>query len=517
MSTATVTTRQTNLNIRSGPSIQTSIIGKLSKGQTIEIGDQVFSEGGWTWVDYNGGWVCQKDPRYSYPFLNIVATPSEVITAPAEPDPPAPEIPNYDAIAASLLDQFQNADRDTIQADATIPLNGSGVMYGSDRYDADELTINKEWQANKYKGQMDRDTIVRLDRMSPEYMQNATGYPPIAGFNTQKGYYEYLYRMDYDRDNLSSDLQGLRATFNLDIEGRDELFRQYTEYYNRFKVQNPNDALHKTFAHVFFVRPDCNVLVRKGSGWALPESIENNPNFYYAYHKSPELLRQLINDAGYDHDFMMYLSNKAKSFQTSDEYINFDTYGKGFTGHKIAYGKSNVESKTAGDFSISYTDDRDLHIFHIHKLWADYISNVFQGIFNPKTEYIRDRILDYVADVYYIVTAEDGETIIFWSKYYGVFPVTIPSAQYSWSAGNVLSNPDFDVKYQYSFKEDFNPLSLVEFNINSGSTSYEYVPVISKNKYTTNTTWVGAPFIETFNNDTLAPYTMKLRFRKGNK
>ena len=516
MSTATVTTRQTNLNVRSGPSIQTTIIGKLAKGQTIEIGDQVFSEGGWTWVDYNGGWVCQKDPRYSYPFLNIVAEPEEVIPAPAEPAPPVEE-PNYDAIAASLLDQLNVYGQGQIEAPESFPIDGSAVMYENKKYPADELEINRTWQANKYKGQMTPEQIGSLDRMSPQYMQNASGYPPVVGFNESKGYYEYSYKMDYEADNLSSDLKGLRDTFNLGIEGRDELFRQYTEYYNRFKLQNPNDAFHKGFAHVFFVRPDCNILTRRGSGWDLVEKIQHDPNYYYAYKKYPELLRQLISDAGYGHDFMMFLSNKARSFQLSDEYINYDTYGKGYTGHKIAYGKTNVESKTAGDFTISYVDDRDLHVFHIHKLWADYISNVFQGIFNPKTEYITGRILDYVSDVYYILTAEDGETIIFWSKYYGVFPVTIPSAQYSWSAGNVLSNPEFDIKYQYSFKEDYNPLSLIEFNINSGNKNYEYVPVISKESYTTNTTWVGAPFIETFNNETFAPYTHKLRFRKGNK
>lgn len=515
MAKASVTTRQSNLNIRSGPSIEHSIIGKLAKGTVIEIGE-TFAEGGWTWVSYNGGWVCQKDPRYSYPFLNIVAEPEEVITAPAEPES-APTMPDYSDIAASLIDQYAYEGED-ISADRTYGIDGSAVQYENKKLKASEGDSTQTWKPNKYKGQMTKDQLRSLDRKSPEYYQNSSGYPLIKQFNSSKGYYEYKYYMDYDRDNLSSDLQGLRDSINLGIEGRDQLYRQYTEYYNRFKLPNPNDALHKTYSHIFFVRPDCNILKRTGSGtFKLVDGLENDPNFYYAFNKSPELLRQLVNDAGYDHDFMMYLSNKAKSFQLSDESIGFDTYGRTLTGHKIAYGKTNVESKTAGDFNITYNDDRDLHVFHIHKLWADYISNVFQGSFNPKETYMLNKILDYVANVYYIMTAEDGETVIFWSKYYGVFPVTIPSSQYSWSSGNTLSNPEFDVRYQYSFKEDYNPLSIVEFNMNSGSNDLKYIPTISKNNYTTNTTWVGAPFIETFNNDSLAPYTFKLRFRKGNK
>lgn len=510
MATATVTTRQTRLNVRSGPSISHSIVGKLAKGQTIEITSDTFSEGGWTWVGYGGNWVCQKDPRYSYPFLNIQA--EEATPAPAEPAP-APVTPNYDDLIAGLVNSLDTGTE--IKAGKVKSINGSAVQYEDERWQADKHDVNEEWKANRYRGQMTKSEIASLDRWSPEWVQNSTGYPPVKQFNSKKQMYEYNYEMDYARDNLVSDMQGLRKTLNISVEGRDELFRLYTTNYNRFKMANPNDQLSKTYSHVFFVRPDCNVLTRAGTGWVLPEKIVTNPNYKYAYYHSPELLKQLVYDAGYDSDFMMFLSNKARSFSLSDEGIESDTYGKALTGHKVVYGKTNVASKTAGSFSINYIDDRDLHVFHIHKLWADYISNVYQGVFNPKLRYMRDRILDYVSDVYYFLCAEDGETIIFWSKYYGVFPVSIPSSQYSWAAGSTITAPDFEVQYQYSFKEDFNPLSIIEFNMNSGSKKYSYVPVIDKNNYMTNTTWVGAPFIETFNDSVRLPYTFKLRFRKG--
>ena len=37
-----------------------------------------------------------------------------------------------------------------------------------------------------------------------------------------------------------------------------------------------------------------------------------------------------------------------------EEYVVSDTYGQSLTGYKVAYGKDNVESKTAGKFSINY-------------------------------------------------------------------------------------------------------------------------------------------------------------------
>ena len=124
MATATVTTRQTRLNVRSGPSISHSIVGKLAKGQTIEITSDTFSEGGWTWVGYGGNWVCQKDPRYSYPFLNIQV--EEATPAPAEPAP-APVTPNYDDLIAGLVSSLDNGTE--IKAGKVKSINGSAVQY----------------------------------------------------------------------------------------------------------------------------------------------------------------------------------------------------------------------------------------------------------------------------------------------------------------------------------------------------------------------------------------------------
>lgn len=520
MANASVTTKQSRLNIRSEPSVTSSIIGKLGKGSAIDVDSSttVVDGSGYTWVQYGGGWICQKDPNYSYAFVTlnstaVTTTPAEEVTVPEE----TTQTVSVDAsqLTAALTGSVGNSDI-AISAAASQGINGSAVMYDVDKYSATEGDGTVSFRANSPTGARARDSQSDWDRESPQYVQNEYGYPEIDRFDSTSGQYKYNYYMDYDADNLSSDLPSLRTTLNIGIEGRDQLYRQYTEYYNRFKLANPNDALHKTYGHVFFVRPDCNILERYGTEFQLVDGLENNPNFYYAYYKEPELLRQLVDDAGYDHEFMMYLSNKADGFSPKDEYITNDTFGKSYTGHKIAYGKTNIESRTAGEFTVSFTDDRDLHVYTLHKLWTDYISNVFQGTFNPKQEYMEGRILDYVSDVYYIVTAEDGETVIFWTKYYGVFPTNVPSASYAWTANSVLSNPEITITYQYSFKEDFSPLSLVEFNEHSNPSDYTYVPVISSDGYMVNTTWVGAPFIETFNNDLVTPYTFKLRFKKGN-
>lgn len=289
--------------------------------------------------------------------------------------------------------------------------------------------------------------------------------------------------------------------------------------YNRFKIPVIDDALQRGFGHVFFVRPDCNLLDNASTN-KLPKLLKDNPSMTYAIKNNPSLVLELVESNGSDgknDDFMMYISNKANSFSLTDEYITKDTYGKTYAGYKIAYGKHNVESKSAGDFQVTYTDDRNLNVYHLHKIWIDYISGVYRGEFTPKKKYIKERILDYATCAYYIVTAEDGETIIFWSKYYGVFPTTIPSTPYTWSKGTTISQPDITIDYQYSFKEDYNPMALLEFNLNSNitgnTTAVEYVPTYDAKLGHSGSMWVGPPFVELYQNDDTGEYQFKLRFK----
>lgn len=293
------------------------------------------------------------------------------------------------------------------------------------------------------------------------------------------------------------------------------IYRNMATNYNRFKVALPNSVLRAGYAHLFFIKPNCNIWDLRGgtstakTNFAANSHLENSPLFSYA--KSSDTTRAMLDEltvTNESHQFMFSLSNAAISFSPQDEYIQDDTYGRGYTGYKIAYGKSNIESRTAGSFDIEYQDDRDMHIYQTHKLWEEYISGVYRGIYMPRVEDIKNKVLDYCGALYYIVTAEDGESIIFWSKYYGVFPTTAPSAQLAWASGNALDGTStrFTITYKYSFKVDYDPYCIGEFNMNSipyyqsqrddVSTKPSYVPVYDKGLGHVGDTWVGQPFIE---------------------
>ena len=363
-------------------------------------------------------------------------------------------------------------------------------------------------------------------------VQGPRSFPTYVKKNAQN-VREYDYNIDYksdqtfisvfDEESLSSakeELQGemkqLYRNINFDIRSEKDMYEKNFNRYNRFKLAYPEDYLGRGFAHIFFTKPDCNLV--NSDGTALTSKVGKNKNFSYAWSHRKKIINSLVQQSSNKNDWNFLLSNMAEEFSLNDENITTDTTGDTFRKQRITFGKTSYESRSQGEFSIKYTDNRELDIYHMHKLWTDYINNVYSGTWYPKSEYMSNKILDYAVSVYYILTAEDGETILFWSKYYGVYPVNVPSSAYSWSKGQPVSSPEVTINYQYSIKEDFNPLSLVELNLNSHiseeTTTVTYEPIFNKARFTSGNTWVGSPFIEECEvTPKSKDYVYKLRFK----
>lgn len=320
---------------------------------------------------------------------------------------------------------------------------------------------------------------------------------------------------DYTIDTswLNYYIEIIKRNHNIYVNGQDNLMRDHFEYFNRYKQEYPDMALDKTFAYVFMTRPDLNIFDSTSKTSELHEQVANDPHCYYMHKTRPEILTSLSLNHSTEHHFNTFLSNKINSFEVSDEFIKTGEMGETFTGHKISFGKSNIESRTAGTFNIQYVDDKELNVMKMHKIWVDYISNVYRGVWNPKRDYIINKVLDYAVSVYYILVGGDGETILFWSKYIGVYPTNIPTSTLSYSKGSMVQMPEYSITYQYSIKEDFNPIALAEFNMNSKSDSYVYSKTYEPTLMSTGRSFCGAPFIHTVKEN--GEYKYKLRFRKA--
>lgn len=321
---------------------------------------------------------------------------------------------------------------------------------------------------------------------------------------------------------LDSDIKELKQDLSLTPpNSRSVLYNSHYNF-NRFKMPDVINVLPKTMAYVFFTRPDLNILKKTGNKTFLATQTAKIPEFYYLMMNDPSVLKALTSDFSTKHQFHPFLSNMVNSFELSDEYIDTNEVGETLTGYKIQYGGSDVKSKTSGKFSINFGENCKLQVYKTVKIWEQYISAVYRGELEPKRDYIRSRVLDYAVSAYYILCdATIDNKILFWSKYYGVFPTNSPSATLSWSKGKMLGMPEYDISFAYAFKEDFSPLALAEFNeLSDTDLTYRLPYAISESENgaqeplttTVTNTWVGAPFIETIYTGQ-SDYNFYLRFR----
>lgn len=449
------------------------------------------------------GYLIYKNNRNN--FLNLVITDAE-----------------YSSVVTSGV--IDNAKVEAVKQQSNIMLlsnskNNLSTITTSIKKDKNGNTYT--YQYKKGKATAEQKYIDKIASHAPSIVQNDSNYPKSLG--QVNGIYQYDYTIDCSKIKGIKKLSDLRKVENMDANTIKSVFNKSVTYYNRFKVALPDETLSRGFMHVFFTRPDCNLLNESGSG--LLTNIKNDPSLFYLYKRKPKLVKELVLDNGMSHDYLMLLSNKANNFTVTDEGITADKYGKTFGGYTVAFGRRK-DSELGGTFDISYTDTRDLDILNLHKLWIDYINNVYRGKWVPKTSYIYNKIIDYACSVYVVLTAEDFETIIFWTKYYGVFPVNVPYNALSWTSGAPISKPEISVTYNYSWKEDMNPLTLTELNVNTFRKNkpkkITYSPSWNPKHYHAGYTWVGAPFVETIKYDSMtedltngSKVVSKLRFRQS--
>ena len=302
---------------------------------------------------------------------------------------------------------------------------------------------------------------------------------------------------DYSLESLNDDMVKIRTNLSISNPNRssytDNVVPQMFNEFNRWNFVFPDYQLTNTHAKVFFTRPDLNILSSSNS---LSSQAAVDPLHLYVFNNQPDVMRHLTKYGSDAHMFNTIISNTAESFEVNDEYVKTIEAGETFTGHRVIYGRNDIESKGSGDLTVKFKDNYNLDIFKTYKIWVDYISKAYRGEFSPKDEYKQAKILDYAVALYYFLLGNDGETIIFWSKYTGVFPTSTSSSTFSWDRDSTLRMPELSIKFSFSFKNDMDPIHLSEFNglvnhTGSGSIVNAYEP----DGLGMGRTWVGPPVV----------------------
>ena len=307
-----------------------------------------------------------------------------------------------------------------------------------------------------------------------------TDVSSLADYNGEVDWYqqssfkEIKYDSDISDDQINQEIRKLKYNMDISYTQLDDIYSGDEGYYlslqkklhnsfNRNKTPYVDKELSKTFAYVFFTRPDLHILDRN---LKLVDSEEQplDIKYKYLYDNNPWCLKSLVKGGNANHDFLVFLSNEAESFEVNDTVIKTIEHGETYNGHKVIYGVADQESNAAGEMSIRYIDTVNLDVFKMHTAWVDYINKVSRGIFKPWDEYLSGKVLDYACSCYYFLCGADGSTILYWQKLTGVFPVNTGENNFSWDSGTLLAKPEINIKYMYSLRQSMDVFNLHEFN-----------------------------------------------------
>lgn len=353
-----------------------------------------------------------------------------------------------------------------------------------------------------------------------ENIQNSAGFPILKskskGLTPARYDYKIIPRKEYGAIiNLEDKLRDVRASLGIQVHGNNNIGRAVKYYmYNRFKVPDLNLAHNKSVTYIFFTRPDLNILTY-GDRPTANSQVLNHTESAMVWRRYPEVFKLLTANTrcADNNNFNMLLSNQVTSFDIQDESLTTNEAGKSWGGYEMTYGES-YNGRAAGEFTCNFTETCDYSVINMIKLWITYIDNVSRGAWSPSynlrgdggvsesdpsASHVYTKSIDYASSAYVFKCGPDGEDVLYWTKYYGVFPTNTGASSLSWDIGKSIGDtPNLSIRFRYSYKRDLSPISLIEFNHNAcmGRNEAKYVPSYNLNYAHSSRPFVGTPFIE---------------------
>lgn len=244
--------------------------------------------------------------------------------------------------------------------------------------------------------------------------------------------------------------------------------------FNRFYTIFPDMEMPADLkSYIFITRPEMNLTGLSNYGsFANQPSIrlasENaqDTRLQYLAAMNPEIMYMLTKDYSSSHDFIPYLQGRAESLQIPDYQIRSSEFTVPFYSYKFAYPTVTNESITGGSFDITFRDDADLRIMKMFDFWIYYMDAVMKNKMKPAKTHINGNFFDFMCSVYEIVCDPTSERILFWAKYTGCFPTSVPLSNLSYNRKSTADG-SISISFQYMMVEAMEPRVIADFNNNS--------------------------------------------------
>lgn len=294
----------------------------------------------------------------------------------------------------------------------------------------------------------------------------------------------------------------------------------YTKF-NRFGCLDPYNTLSTTREYIFITKPDLNIFANSSTTSVLNSALSQYPIWQDALVRYNDVLQQLqysVNGTG--KPFINLFTNSIKSsvdlpdISTNDVQTSENIYGTFMT-----YRRSSVTSDEQHEFSIEFEDTKYTEVYMWFKLYDEYEKLKDLGLVSPPDEsYIVNKIIHDQMALFKFIVGEDGETLIYWAKMWGVYPKGVPRNAFSdLSSGESLK---ISVNFKAQFVDDMDPSILVDFNTLTVPTGMpaakDILPIYDKSIGRVSGEWAGNPFITKTTNAKLGIDQYKFKWRRAN-
>lgn len=291
--------------------------------------------------------------------------------------------------------------------------------------------------------------------------------------------------------------------------------------YNRTRIPIADQEWRKGFRYIFFTRPECYIMYSEGNKMGLCNQAFYDEDFSSAFTRMPHILKLLspwyvtgsyptvekqiqamVDKERIDGSNWNFLfSNRVQGFGVSPTSMTVqEGVGKSVEGFTVTPAQF-VDSRQGSTIDLMFTDTKNLEVYEMARLWMLYMYKRQKGIFLPPyngyardndfkinngvsteklsgplsdVQYTRmhpyDRALEYCASMYDIITNETGTKILYWCKYYGIYPVSAnPSLDNS--NNQAITQVNTGITFRYHYRLENNNKTLVEFNHDAGLTT----------------------------------------------
>ena len=264
--------------------------------------------------------------------------------------------------------------------------------------------------------------------------------------------------------------------------------------------------------YLFFTKPDLHIF--STNGFEINKQLKDVTFFKNAIEQYPMSLLALQQtlkrgDALYPHHFdpaskfIPLLSNHVTSSLDLPAIAATETENNtSLFQVKTTYRDSSEQSDFGFDFSLEFWDTRYLDVYMFFKAYDEYCRQEFyRNITPPKLSYITDRVNCKQFSIYKLIVDETN-TVIFYGKATGVYPMGVPR--------EAMSNFDGTIKITVALKAQFvcdmDPIILDELNRITRMSYYDgdsnglgitdgIMPLYNRYTGSADTRWGGFPYI----------------------